>query len=257
MRLNLTFYLFAVFLLLGPLGTSTLNAQEPSIIDQMQKAQASVVNIEAEIASLYKSPPSKPVLNPKTGRLIVVRNLAKSSFLRSGAGVVIHPSGVIVTNAHTVSQANNIQIKFKDGPRISAKIVRFINNLDLALLQIKPPFPLTAISLADSDEIQLGDEIINIGNSDLLDQSISGGKIIGLGTSRRLKQSGKNRTDLIQTTLNLYQGDSGGPLFDREGRLVGLMTAKETSADHSSFAIPSNKIKQQLIKYLSDLKREK
>jgi S1-C subfamily serine protease len=180
------------------------------------------------------------------------RKVAVGSYQRRAAGIIIHDSGVIVTNAHTVQLADHIQIVFADKTAVPAQVGRVIKNLDLALLQVAVPFPLIPVTLADSDQIRLGDEIITIGSSPLLDKTISGGKVIGIGTNRSLPQQGERRTDLIQTTVNLYQGDSGGPLFDRQGRLIGLMTAKETSADHSSFAIPSNQILKHLKAYMAE-----
>ena len=179
--------------------------------------------------------------------------MAVASYRRYGAGVIVHPAGVIVTNAHTVNKATGIQIMLHDNTVVPAKIVRFINNIDLAILQIQSPSPLQAVVIADSDELKLRDEIITVGNSSLLKQSITAGHITGLGTSRSLEHQGIHRTDLIHTSINLYEGDSGGPLFDRKGQLVGLIVAKETTADHSSFAIPSNKIMPYLVDYLQEV----
>ena len=168
-----------------------------------------------------------------------------------GAGVVIDPSGIIITNGHTVDKANKITVAFKDNTVWPAEVLLVINNLDLGFLKVNVPSPLPIVTIADSDQITLGDEIITVGNSEFLKQTVSGGKIKGLGTSR--SRQDQNQTDLIQTTVNLYKGDSGGPLFDHEGRLIGLMTASETAHDHSSFAVPSNKIK----KYLEEIKSGK
>ncbi|MFA5088680.1 MAG: trypsin-like peptidase domain-containing protein [Candidatus Omnitrophota bacterium] len=228
---------------------------QSSILDQVIKSQDAIVSIKSENSDVFSSPNQAVGINPKTGKVLFRRNVHAAVYNRAGAGVLIHSSGIIVTNAHTINRANRITVTFGDRQEAPAKVIRLINNLDFALLQVSLPYPIVPIELADSDKIQLGEEIITVGNSELLKQTVTGGKIIGIGTSRSDKQDDGQTTDLLQTTINLYSGDSGGPLFDTKGRLVGLMTAKETGADHSSFAIPSNKIRKYLKEYLENPKK--
>ena len=242
--------LLLIFTVLFLIGLCPLGFGQDSIIDQIQKTQASIVTIKADISSFYKTPSQRAAIDPKTGKMVLLRTVAKASYNRVGAGVIIHPLGVIVTNAHVVDKATEIKVILHDQTMVRAKVLRLVDNLDMALLKIEPPYPLTAVNIANSDQIRLGQEIITIGNSAILNQTVSGGKIKGLGVSRTDQRSGRVQNNLIQTTINLYEGDSGGPLFNQDGFLIGLMTAKETAADHSSFAIPSNKIKQYLLEYL-------
>lgn len=217
---------------------------QPSIIDQIQKSQGSIVSIRATNTDVFQTAPAIVGRDP-SGRILMARKVVSPSYNRGGAGVIIDQSGIIITNSHTVHKANNITIILSDNSEHPAEVLKVINDLDLAFLKIKPPYPLKAVPMADSDRVQLRDEIITVGNSSLLKQTISGGKVIGLGVSTN--QIGKEtETKLIQTSINLYEGDSGGPLFDHRGSLIGLMTAKEMGADHSSFAVPSNKIKYYL-----------
>ena len=246
-----TLFLFSILFLLIFFNMGDTLFAQTSIIDQMLKTQSSLVSIKAENSSLYKSPKLKPFIDSKTGKMVVLRNLAKASYQRHGAGVIVHSTGIIVTNAHTIHKANRITIIFHNKKTITAHVVKVINNIDLAFLKVEVPFKLKSIPFADSDRIHLGEEIMTIGNSKLLKQTVSGGKIVGIGTSKGLKKTGKTRTDLIQTSIGLYEGDSGGPLFNNKGHLIGLMTAKETSGRFSSFAIPSNQIKKYLIEYLN------
>jgi len=225
-------------------------AQE-SMISRMIAIQEAVVEITADKTDLFQIPVQRAAVNPLTGQVLMRRKMAQRSWRRSGAGVVIHPSGIIATNAHTASAADRITVTSASGESFSARPIDLMNGLDLLLLKIDSGRPLPFVELADSDRIGLHDEVLTIGNSSCLKHTISGGTIIGIGVSRRLKYSGHQRTDLIQTSVNLYQGDSGGPLFNHEGQLIGLMTADEGSTDHSSFAIPSNKIRESLLKYLS------
>jgi len=230
---------------------AVLKAQ-PSILNELLTHRAALVEVQAKNLSLYRSPPGPVALDAKTGRLIVRQNVKQASYFREGAGVIIHPSGVIVTNAHIVHRAGRITVVMPDKNKLNAQVVGFINAIDLALLKVSPPSDLPWVRLADSDQIRLGDEIFTVGHSFLLNQTVSGGKVIGLGTSRAAPRQGHRRTELIQTTFNLYEGDSGGPLFNNRGQLIGLMTAKETKADHSSFAVPSNRIAQYLKEYLQN-----
>ncbi|MFA5261987.1 MAG: trypsin-like peptidase domain-containing protein [Candidatus Omnitrophota bacterium] len=228
-----------------------------SILSQIMDTQESMVDIIAENIQVGASYIAGPVLDPRSGRVGVLRNIQQASYRRAGAGMIIHPSGIIVTNAHTVNRANRITVRLHNNLETPAEVIRLINNIDMAFLRIQAPFPLTPVPLADSNQIHLGDQVLTIGSSPLLKQTVSGGVIIGLGRTRTATQHGPIRNDLFQTTINLYEGDSGGPLFNNEGNLIGLMTAKETGADHSSFAIPSNQILGHLIKYLKETNAKK
>jgi len=145
-----------------------------SIIDQIQKTQDSIVTVHADISSFYKTPGQKAAIDPKTGRMVLLRTLTKASYNRIGAGVIIHPTGVIVTNAHVVDKATEIKIILHDKTEAAAQGLRVVENPDMALLKIDPPYPVAAVGIANSDQIHLRDEIITVGNSTLLNQTVSG-----------------------------------------------------------------------------------
>lgn len=224
---------------------------QTSILDKLLRSQPALVTVTAQNTDVFKSPVKKLVINPKTGRLVSIRGLAQASYNRRGAGVIIHPDGIIVTNSHTIYRANYIKITLYDRTTVSADVIRVVKGLDLALLKIEPPYPLSRIAIADSDKIRIGDEIYTIGNSPILHNTISGGQIRGLVAIPIINIPGQREIKLIRTTFNVYQGDSGGPLFDEKGRLIGLMTAKELGTDHSSFAVPSNEILKYLLEYMN------
>ena len=213
-------------LALGPFQQVFVAAQ-PSVIETIQNFLPSIVNIRAE---------NKTVGN--SGGKIVA-----ASFERKGAGVIIAPSGYIITNSHIVSNAHKIIITLFDARIFEAKVVSILPETDLALLNIQAPGPLISAELADSDTFSLGDEVFTVGHSQILDQTISEGRIIGLGV-QRLPSGRKTATQLFQVNMNLYKGDSGGPLFDRKGRLAGIIVAGQAGAQHSSFVVPSNSIKK-------------
>ncbi len=162
-----------------------------------------------------------------------------------GAGVIIDPSGIIITNLHTIAYMSHIEVTLHNKKSLNAQIVHLMPQHDLALLKINPPFPLIPIKFADSNKIRLGESIINAGHSKWLKNTLSGGKIIGLGRNKL-----DNHLEILEINIDLYKGDSGGPVLDRHGRLLGIMTAKRNDRTNMSFAIPSNEIGKLYLNYL-------
>ncbi len=232
-----------------------LYAQQPSVIDQMLRIKPSLVEVSAINAAATLNTPQQRAYfkDPKTGKIVVLnRGATLATYQRAGAGVIIQSSGIIVTNAHIVGNAQRVNVLLADGQKQEAQVVRFAPDLDIALLKINVPTTLRAVYLADSSQIMLNQEIFSVGSSPLLKEAISGGKITGLASSRNAAYSNAYESDFFQTSMNIYKGDSGGPLFNRRGELVGLMTAKMLSRDNASFAVSSNKIRRYLIAYLRE-----
>ena len=120
----------------------------------------------------------------------------------------------------------------------------YVSEADFSFLKIDPPYPLKAVTWADSSQAQLGEPIIALGNSDYNHQSILGGQITSL-----IESMSSGSIELLELNLNLYQGDSGGPILNQEGQLLGLVMAKRKNEDRKSYAIASNKIRQEYLKY--------
>ena len=229
---------------------------QPSIIETIQGVLPSLVEVTAENFGAVSSPQTTAAIDKNTGRLFVLRPVKTAYWKKSGAGVIIDASGLIVTNFHTIAKANRISVTLHNNTNLSAKIVRMFPQEDFVLLKIESPIPFIPIPFADSNTIRLGEKIFTIGHSHLLDQTISEGKIIGIGTSQS-KNPNNTDADIIQVNLNIYRGDSGGPLLDHRGALIGLMVAAQIQKDRSSFAIASNKIKKRYLEYLSSSKNKK
>ncbi len=227
---------------------SSYSFAQPSVIETIQNAQNSIVSIKAENINLGPSAASKIAFDPHSGRLVQIHQTPAMRYQKSGSGVIIDAAGVIVTNLHTVYQCQYITVGFHDGKTLAASLLSVVGDYDLAFLKVTPVGPLQAISFMNSDLIKLGEDIVTVGSSPLLNQTISGGKIIGVGTHASSPLS--DPVDLLQVNINIYHGDSGGPLLDTQGRLVGMMVAKQNNANRSSFAIPSNKIKKYYEAYL-------
>lgn len=219
---------------------------EPSVLGAVMAAAQAVVNVKAESAAVFGDEP-QGFLDPASGQVVVMRKVAPVAFTRTGAGVVIDASGLIATNAHTVNQAGRITVTFEDGESSQATLVHEVLEDDVAILRIDSRQPLRALSFSDSDVLPLGSPVYSVGHSPLLKNTVSEGVVSGLGT----RQEGPaTRTRLIRATFEVYQGDSGSPFLDKEGRLVGLAAAGETSGNRETYAIPANVIKQHYLAYL-------
>lgn len=168
-----------------------------------------------------------------------------------GSGVIVDKSGIIVTNNHVVDGADEVTVKLADGREFKAEDIKTDPQTDLAVLRIKGAGTLPAAALGDSDELEIGDWVIAIGNPFGLDHTVSAGIISGKG--RELEST--SRAKFLQTDAAINPGNSGGPLADLNGEVVGINTAIASSNGSFAgigFAIPSNTVKwvmQQLIKH--------
>ena len=229
---------------------------QTSLIDEILKLEPAIVSVKSINTDIFTTPARAAARDPRTGRIVVLRKLRTAHYDRFGAGVIIDPSGIIVTNAHIVNLAEHLTVILHNKKEIPAQVLFVVKDSDIAFLKIELSSPIEAVELADSDQIKLRDQVITVGNSFLLRQTVSGGQVIGLGQTKQQMFRGPIKTnELIHTDINLYEGDSGGPLFDHRGRLIGLMTAKEVQADHSSFALPSNHIKRFWAEYVHGQKK--
>jgi serine protease Do len=170
----------------------------------------------------------------------------------TGSGVIVDAAqGYVLTNAHVVENANNIEVTTKDNRQIKAKLIGRDADTDIAVLQI-PTGNLTAVPIGDSDRLQVGDFVLAIGNPFGLGQTVTSGIVSALGRSN-LGIEGYE--DFIQTDASINPGNSGGPLVDLQGRVVGINTAILAPGGGNigiGFAVPINMARQvmdQLIRY--------
>lgn len=243
--------ILSTLVLIPLLFFSTSAWSQFSLIDTVLQSRASIVTVTAVQMDLSQSSQTSAAIDPVTKRIVVGKKVQAVSAQKSGAGVIIREDGYIVTNIHTIFGANQIFVQLNDQKNFAAQVVKLLGSYDLALLKISPPQPLTPIAFSDSNSVELGDDVVNIGHSQWLKETLSGGKIIGLGTSPSEDHSGAKDVEIIEVNITLQKGDSGGPLLDRTGRLIGMMVAKIKSKERASFAIPSNKIKKL---YLDSMK---
>jgi len=163
------------------------------------------------------------------------------SYERHGAGVIIDPSGIIVTNTHIIKNAPHVLVTLANGKTFEAHIL-FSSSSDFSFIKIFSIHPLRAMSWANSSLAQLGEKITAVGSPENHNPNILHGKIINL-----IKNKSTDETELLEMNLPLYQGDSGGPILDNKGHLLGLIMGKPKSQKHQSYAIASNKIKREFL----------
>ncbi len=163
----------------------------------------------------------------------------------AGTGFVISSDGVIVTNNHVVEGASKIQAQFSDGKTLTAKVLGRDPSSDLAVIKVDGA-NLKAIELGDSDQVQVGDDVVAIGNALALEGGLSVTRGIISGLHRAVStNSGGSLADVIQTDAAINPGNSGGPLVDSEGRVIGINTAiaDPGEAQNVGFAIPISQAK--------------
>lgn len=214
-----------------------------TVISTALLTRASLVDITAIATNVTPLNNTAAVIDEKTGKLVIGRRAKIGVAERSGTGIILSADGFIITNVHTIKGFNHIIVKLHDGTTYSAKIVDAQGRYDLALLKVESPQPLSPIPFADSDSLTLGQEIFNIGSSELLNGTLSGGEIISIGSTPNSPTSKETSVEFIKLNINLYKGDSGGPILDRQGQLVGMVMGKIHNTDRDAVAVASNKIK--------------
>ncbi len=154
-----------------------------------------------------------------------------------GSGVIVSAGGYILTNNHVVEQADEIEVILNDGRRSQAKVIGTDPDSDLAVLKIDLD-RLPTITLGDSDTLQVGDQVLAIGNPFGVGQTVTSGIVSALGRN----QLGINTFEnFIQTDAAINPGNSGGALVDTVGNLLGINTAIYSRSGGSmgiGFAIP-------------------
>jgi serine protease Do len=157
-----------------------------------------------------------------------------------GSGFIISKDGYILTNDHVVNGADEIMVKLSDGREFSGEVRGLDPKLDLALVKIEAGESLPAVTLGDSDKLQVGEWLMAIGNPFGLEQTVTVGIVSATG---RVIGAGPY-DDFIQTDASINPGNSGGPLFNTRGEVVGINTAIVAGGQGIGFAIPVNMAKQ-------------
>jgi len=173
---------------------------------------------------------------------VVQVNVVTANGKGLGSGVIIDSRGYIITNNHVIATAQSIQVVLYDGMSFSAQLVGTDSLDDLAVLKVTPTSKLIAATLGDSSKLQVGQEVLAIGNPLGITQTVTDGIISALD------RPVSTIPDAIQTDAAINPGNSGGALVDLQGNLIGIPTLSaidpqfQTPANGVGFAIPSNRV---------------
>ena len=169
-----------------------------------------------------------------------------------GSGVIFDAEGLLLTNAHVVEGADTLSVGLSDGRRVPGRVVGKDKLTDLAVVRLEGKGPWPTATLGDSDQLNVGDWAIAVGNPFGLENTVTLGIISNLNRNvSQLGISGK-RLDLIQTDAAINPGNSGGPLLNADGEVVGINALVRSGPGAGlGFSIPINRaqsIADQLIR---------
>jgi Do/DeqQ family serine protease len=234
----------------GSSPVMTLARQEGpvSYADAVQKTAPAVVNIFTTTLTRREAHPffSDPLFLRFFGEELSQPRVEKRNNL--GSGVIVNKNGYIITNHHVIENASEIRVVLRDGRSMAARVVGTDPETDLAVLQASgEDFPVA--QLGRSEDLQIGDVVLAIGNGFGLGQTVTMGIVSALG---RQSLGLTNYDNFIQTDAAINPGNSGGALINPYGDVIGINTAIYTKSGGSEgvgFAIPAqlvNKVFEQI-----------
>ena len=219
----------------GGNASAILDTESAALNQVFKKAGGSVVQITSKVKTTIPN-------------IIINGNPYESQSTRLGSGFVYDVEGRIITNDHVVDGAKTVDITFVDGNTYSAKVVGTDAFSDIAVLQMTDDFSdehLTPLQLGDSSQLQVGQQMIAIGNPFGLSDTMTTGIVSQLGRLLPNQEMGFSIPNAIQTDAAINPGNSGGPLLDIQGNVIGVNTAIKSNTGEFSgigFAIPSNTV---------------
>jgi serine protease Do len=226
-----------------------------SVAPVVKKVAPSVVNIYSTV-TIRERP--NPMLNDPLFRRFFGEDFGGQGQPRTrrqqslGSGVIVSPDGYILTANHIVEGADKVKVSLASGEKeFDARIVGTDPSTDTAVLKVDGK-NLPAITLADSDKLEVGDVVLAVGNPFEVGQTVTMGIISALG---RGGFGINNYENFIQTDAAINPGNSGGPLVDAEGRLVGINTwiiSRSGGSQGLGFAVPINMARYAMERLISD-----
>ena len=206
-------------------------------------------NSDGYVGAIAKASPS--VIN-----ISIKKNIETRSFDRGqlndlvGSGIIISDDGYVITNLHVIEGARIIEVELDDGQVYPASLIGFDERSDLAVIKITPMDVLKPIEVSNSSSVQVGDQVIAIGNAFGLGKTFTSGIISATG-----RDYGNPYLELIQTDAAINPGNSGGALINHKGNLIGMNTkifSQTGSYAGIGFALPANKmieVASEIIQY--------
>lgn len=206
-------------------------------------------NSDGYVGAIAKASPS--VIN-----ISIKKNIETRSFDRGqlndlvGSGIIISDDGYVITNLHVIEGARIIEVELDDGQVYPASLIGFDERSDLAVIKITTMDVLKPIEVSNSSSVQVGDQVIAIGNAFGLGKTFTSGIISATG-----RDYGNPYLELIQTDAAINPGNSGGALINHKGNLIGMNTkifSQTGSYAGIGFALPANKmieVASEIIQY--------
>ena len=250
---NFKIFILSLFLILNPKIYSYSQNAPASFADLAEKLMPSVVNISTTTIITTQSNPFPFQFPPGSPFEDMFKEFGTPQERKSaalGSGFIIDEKGIVVTNNHVISDAEDIIVRVNGDKEFKAKVIGADPLSDIAVLQLETKEKFIPVKFGDSDSARIGDWVIAIGNPFGLGGTVTSGII-----SARNRSIGLSRyEDYIQTDASINSGNSGGPLFDMNGDVIGINTAilGRNGSIGIGFSIPSNSAKiviDQLIKF--------
>lgn len=210
-------------------------ATQGAFSEVSRRLTPSVVNIAT--ARLAPTRQIDPFFRDFFGDLLPQEQPSQRKEQSLGSGFILSADGYLLTNAHVVKGAQEIKVKLSDNQVYAGKVVGVDPRTDIAVLKIEPKEKLTPVVLGDSDQLQVGQWAIAIGNPFGLDRTVTVGVVSAIG---RANVGIEDYEDFIQTDASINPGNSGGPLLNIYGEVIGINTAIVSSGQGIGFAIPIN-----------------
>lgn len=221
--------------LLTPEASKNSNSYTLTSMDFTQAAENTVHAVVHVKNLTYRTTPSNPILEYFYG----YRGGQTQAQVGMGSGVIISEDGYIVTNNHVIANASELEITLNNNKSYKAKLIGTDKEMDIALLKIDASEKLPYIVFGNSDQIQLGEWVLAVGNPYNLTSTVTAGIISA--KARNLTKSGIQ--SFIQTDAVVNPGNSGGALVNSRGELIGINTMISSNTGSYvgySFAVPSN-----------------
>jgi len=210
---------------------------------------ANMSNEDAYVEAILKASPSViNISSKKNNGTRLFNGGAKNAVV--GSGIIISNDGYIITNLHVIEGTRIVEVEMDSGQVYPASLIGFDQRSDLAVIKINPEVNLTPIEVSNSASVQVGDQVIAIGNAFGLGKTFTSGIISATG-----RDYGNPYLELIQTDAAINPGNSGGALINHKGNLIGMNTkifSKTGSYTGIGFALPANKmieVASEIIQY--------
>ena len=222
----------------------------PTLAPLVNEVTPAVVNISVVTRSPLEDNPL--FRDPLFRRFFNLPDQSQREEQAAGSGVIVDAArGYVLTNHHVIREAQQVIVTLKDRRQFQARLVGIDPGTDIAVLQIQAQ-DLAALKFGDSDQLNVGDYVIAIGNPFGLGQTVTSGIVSALG---RTGLSAEGYEDFIQTDASINPGNSGGALVNLRGELVGINTAIVAPSGGNvgiGFAVPSNMaaaVMNQIVRY--------